>query len=75
MGFQNFQILGYDFTKNCQFISKTKQNSVFLIRDPNIPDRLYIMVMYFSFYRFSKFSNFHSKFVGVGLQFYRKSTV
>jgi hypothetical protein len=42
----------YGFTENRQFEAKTDRNSVFLCRDPHIPDSLYITVPYMSFYRF-----------------------
>jgi hypothetical protein len=58
-GFKNLQILGqnpkvlaFGFTEKRQFVAKTDQNSVFLGRDPRIPDRLYIMVLYIRFYGF-----------------------
>jgi hypothetical protein len=80
MGFYWFskfslKIHAYGFTENRQFAAKTDQNSEFLGRDPNIPNRLYIMVSYMSFYEFSKFSNFRLKFISVSLRFYRKSPV
>jgi hypothetical protein len=59
MGFQNFEIiaqspklLAYGFTVNRQLPAKTDRNSVFHSRDPHIPDWLYIMVPYMSFYGF-----------------------
>jgi hypothetical protein len=54
-------VLAYGFTENRQLAAKIDRNSVILGRDPHIPDRLCIMVLYMSFYGFSKFSNFHSK--------------
>jgi hypothetical protein len=68
-------VLAYDFTENHQFATKTERTSVFLGREPHIPDRLYIMVLYMSFYEFSYISNFRSKSIGVGLWFNRKSPV
>jgi hypothetical protein len=68
-------VLDYDFTKNSQFAAKTDRNSVFLWCDPHILDREYLMVPYMSFYRFLKNSNFHSKYVGVSIRLYRKSSV
>jgi hypothetical protein len=62
-------VLDYDFTKNSQFAAKTDRNSVFLWRDPHILDREYLMVPYMSFYRFLKNSNFHSKYVGVSINY------
>jgi hypothetical protein len=47
-------VLAYGFIINCQFLAKTDRNSVFLGRDPNISDWLYIMVSYMSFYGFFK---------------------
>jgi hypothetical protein len=63
------------FIENCQFGPKSNQNTVFLGRDPHIPDQLYIMVKNMSFYRFRKNSNFHSKSRDVGQRFYQKSQV
>jgi hypothetical protein len=68
-------VLAYGFTENQQFATKTERNLVLLGRDPHIPNWYYIMVPYMSFYGFSKFSNFRSKSVGVGLLFYPKSSV
>jgi hypothetical protein len=31
-------VLAYGFTKNSQFAAKTDRNSIFLCRDPHIPD-------------------------------------
>jgi hypothetical protein len=49
---QNMYVLAYGFTENRQFVAKTDQNSIFLYPNPHILDRLYIMVMYISFYGF-----------------------
>jgi hypothetical protein len=57
-------VLAHSFTKNHQFVKKTDQNSVFHGPDPYILDWLYIMILYMSFYGFSKFSNFRSKSIG-----------
>jgi hypothetical protein len=38
---QNPYVLPYDFRENQHFATKTDQNSVFLGRDPRIPDWLY----------------------------------
>jgi hypothetical protein len=61
MSFKIFQIssqkpkvFAFDFTKKHQFLTKTDLNFVFLDSDAHIPDRLYIMVMYISFYGFKK---------------------
>jgi hypothetical protein len=67
---QNPWALAYGFTENSWFAVKTDRNSVFHGPDPHITDWLYIMVMYMSFYGFSKFSNFCSKSIGVSPQFY-----
>jgi hypothetical protein len=64
-------VLAYGLTKNCQFGGKTDRNSIFLSRDPRIANRLSIMVPYFNFYGFWKFSHFCSKSKGVSLRFYR----
>jgi hypothetical protein len=53
-------------------MAKTDRNSIYLGRGPYIPDRLYIMVMYLSFYRFLKNLKFGLKFKGVSLRYYRK---
>jgi hypothetical protein len=65
MGFENYQIfaqnlkvLAYGFSENHYFAIKTDRNSVFYGRDPHISDRFYTMVMYMSFYVFSKFHIF-----------------
>jgi hypothetical protein len=59
MDFKKIQILAknskvstFDFTKKCQFVTKTDQNSVFIGREAPILDRSYIMIMYFKFYGF-----------------------
>jgi len=59
MGFKKFQILpqnpkllAFGFTQKRQFVAKIDRNSVFLDRDPYIPDRLYLMDMYIIFYGF-----------------------
>jgi hypothetical protein len=82
MAFQKFQIfphnplvLAYGFIVNRQVAIKTDRNSVILDPNPNILDQLYILLTSMNFYRFLKFSNFLSKFIGVSLGFYRKSTV
>jgi hypothetical protein len=49
------------FTKNCKFMVKTDWNSIFLDPDPHISNRLYIMVLYMSFYRFLKKIKFSLK--------------
>jgi hypothetical protein len=67
-------VLDYGFTENRQFAAKTDRNSVFLGPDTHISDRLYLMVLYMSFYRFSKISNFQSKSICVTLWFSWKST-
>jgi hypothetical protein len=41
----------------------------FLGRDSHIPDHLYIMVMYISFYGFLIFFNFFSKSIYVSVRF------
>jgi hypothetical protein len=76
MGFENYQIfaqnpkvLAYVFSENHYFATKTDRNSVFYGRDPYIPDWLYIMVLYMTFYMFLKNSNFHLKSIGVSLRF------
>jgi hypothetical protein len=51
-------VLAYGFTKNPQFATKTDRNSVFLVRDPHTPDRLYLMVSYMCFYKFFKIQIF-----------------
>jgi hypothetical protein len=45
-------VLAYGISENRQFAAKTDRNSIFLGRDPHIPDRLYIVVSYMSFYWF-----------------------
>jgi hypothetical protein len=64
-------VLAYGSTENCQFGAKTDRNSVFLVHDPRIVNRLSIMGPYFNFYGFWKFSHFCSKSKGVSLRFYR----
>jgi hypothetical protein len=64
-------VLAYGLTKNCQFGGKTDRNSIFLGHDPRIANRLSIMVPYFNFYGFWKFSHFCSKSKCVSLRFYR----
>jgi hypothetical protein len=69
-------VLAYSFTENRQFPAKIHQNSIFHSPDPHISDRIYLMVMYMSFYGFSKkikISLINS--IGVTLQFYQKSSV
>jgi hypothetical protein len=44
--------LEFNFTGKRWFVAITDRNSVFLGHDPHILDRLYIMVMYISFYEF-----------------------
>jgi hypothetical protein len=46
---QNPLVLAYGFTINRQFAEKTKQKSIFLDRDPHIPDRLHILVLAYGF--------------------------
>jgi hypothetical protein len=65
-------VFAFDFTEKCWFVPKTDINSIFLIHDHNIPDQLYIMVLYISFYGFQKILNFSSKYNGVSFWFYRK---
>jgi hypothetical protein len=64
-------VLGYSFTEYRQFCSKncwpsvlrkimslaakTDRNFVFFGRDPHIPDRLYIMILYMNFMCFKNF--------------------
>jgi hypothetical protein len=50
-------------------MAKTDRNSGFLVHEIHIPNRLYIMVRYISFYVFSKFSNFGLKSKCVSLRF------
>jgi hypothetical protein len=45
-------MLGYGFTENRWFRAKSDRDSVFLGLEPHIVDRLYITVMYISFYMF-----------------------
>jgi hypothetical protein len=47
-------VLAYG-TENLQFAAKTDRNSIFIGRDTHILDRLYIIILYMSFYGFSKF--------------------
>jgi hypothetical protein len=49
---KNPKLFAFDFTEKCRYVPKTDINSIFLIHDHNIPDRLYIMVLYISFYGF-----------------------
>jgi hypothetical protein len=49
---QNLKVLDYGFSESRQFAAKIDRNSVFLGYEPHIPDRLYIMVSYMSFYGF-----------------------
>jgi hypothetical protein len=44
--------LVYGFSENRQFEAKIARNSIILGRDPQIVDRLYITVLYMSFYTF-----------------------
>jgi hypothetical protein len=71
---KNSLVLGYSFTEYRQFCSKncwpsvlrkimslaakTDRNFVFFGRDPHIPDRLYIMILYMNFMCFKKFQIF-----------------
>jgi hypothetical protein len=48
-------VLAYGFRENRQFAKKTEWNSLFFGPDPHILDRLYVMVLYMSFYEFSFF--------------------
>jgi hypothetical protein len=54
---QNPRVLAFGFTEKRKFVAKTDQNSVFFGRDPHIPYRLYIMVLWISFDGFLEFSN------------------
>jgi hypothetical protein len=69
---KNSLVLDYGFNENRQIATKTDRYSVFLGRDPNIPDRLY--VSYLSFYGFLKKSNFRSISISVSLRFWPKIT-
>jgi hypothetical protein len=58
-GFENFHIfarnpwvLEYGSTENCQFGAKTDRNSIFLVHDPRIVNRLSTTVPYLKFYGF-----------------------
>jgi hypothetical protein len=62
---QNPYMLDYCFTeKKTQFMAKTDWNSVFLDHVAHMPDRLYIIVSYMSFYGFYFFKKIHSKSIG-----------
>jgi nitroimidazol reductase NimA-like FMN-containing flavoprotein (pyridoxamine 5'-phosphate oxidase superfamily) len=56
MGFKKIKILSQnpkvslEFYRKNQFTAKTNRKFVFFGRGPYISDRLYIMVMYISFY-------------------------
>jgi hypothetical protein len=47
---RNTKVLAFGFTDKRQFVVKTERNSIFLCRESHISHRLYIMVMYISFY-------------------------
>jgi hypothetical protein len=47
-------VLAFGFTEKCQFVVKPGRNSIFLGCEEYIPNRLYIMVLYTSFYFFKK---------------------
>jgi hypothetical protein len=49
---KNSKVLAFGFTEKCHFVSKTNQNNIFLVRDPYISDRLYIIVQYINIYGF-----------------------
>jgi hypothetical protein len=49
---QKPKVLAFGFAEKRQFVAKTDRNSVFLGRDTHILDRLYILVLYISFYGF-----------------------
>jgi intracellular septation protein A len=68
-------VLEYGSTENCQFGAKTDRNSIFLVHDPRIVNRLSITVSYFNFYGFWKISHFCLKSMGVSLRFDRKLPV
>jgi hypothetical protein len=68
-------VLAFGIHKKHWFVPKTDRNPVFLGYDTHIPDWLFIMAKYISFYGFLKRSNFGSKFKGITLQFYRKTTI
>jgi hypothetical protein len=68
-------VLEYGSTENCQFGAKTNRNSIFLVHDPRIVNRLSITVSYFNFYEFWKISHFCLKSMGVSLRFDRKLPV
>jgi hypothetical protein len=65
-------VLAYGFIEYRPFTIKTNRNSIY---DPHITDRLYLMILYMSFFRFPKNVIFCSKYIGVSLRFYRKSPV
>jgi hypothetical protein len=47
-------MLAFDFMEKLQFVAKTDWNSIFLGCEYQIPDQLYIMVIYIHFYGFKK---------------------
>jgi hypothetical protein len=49
---QNPLVLAYGFSKNSQFVAKINRSFIFIGRDPHILNRLYIIVLYMSFYVF-----------------------
>jgi hypothetical protein len=51
---QNPKGLVFSFTEECQFVTKTDSNSVFVGRKAHTLDRLHIMPPHISFYGFKK---------------------
>jgi hypothetical protein len=51
---QNPKVLAFAFTEKSRFLTKTDRNSIFHVQDSNIPDQLYIMVLYIIFTAFKK---------------------
>jgi hypothetical protein len=51
---QNPNVLYFDFTQKCEFVTKTNRNSIFLGREADILDWLYTIVLYKNFMGFLK---------------------
>jgi hypothetical protein len=53
---QNPLVLAFDFIEKHYFVAKTDSNTVFLVREPHIPDWLCIMVVYINFQRYTPYT-------------------
>jgi hypothetical protein len=51
---QNPNVLYFDFTQKCEFVTKTNRNSIFLGCEADILDWLYTIVLYKNFMGFCK---------------------